>query len=114
MSLPQDVDAEGCLVHEVHRIGAGGNIVIGEQRAARQFEVRRKTAMSLEIPLKAQRIKPHSEGCIGRLEGNEDGHCVNRIFETPAEKAWEVRTGEYPSVTQASDEDSGVAPPAAD
>ena len=39
MLRAEDVHAEGGLVGEVHGIGAGGYVVVGEERAAAEFEV---------------------------------------------------------------------------
>jgi len=102
----QDVCAEGGRRREVYFAGEGGKVVVGEERATSQFEIRRKTAMALEVPLEAEGIEAHTIGSIGRLENQKHRHSVNGIFEASAENAGKMRACEDPTVSQSGVENS--------
>ena len=110
----EDVHSQRGLVHEVDGVGSGGNVVVGEQRAAGEFQVGREASVALEVPLEAERVEAHAVGGVGRLEDQEDRNSVDRIFEASAEKAGEMRAGEDPSIAQAGVEGACVAASAAD
>ncbi len=69
--------------------------------------------MAFEVPLEAERVEAYAIGGVRGLEHREDGDCVDRIFESSAKKAGQVRAGEDPSVAQAGVEGAGVASSAA-
>ena len=105
----QDVCAEGGRGREVYFAGEGGNVVVGEQHATSQFEIGRKTAMALEVPLEAEGIEAHTIGSVGRLENQEHRHSVHYIFEASAENAGKMRAGEDPTVSESGIENSGAS-----
>src|SRR5579864_4648459 len=47
----QNVYTEGGLRSEVHGVGSHRDVVVGEERAAAQFEIRREAAVAFEVPL---------------------------------------------------------------
>ena len=98
--------AEGGRGREVYFAGEGGNVVVGEQRATSQFEIGRKTATALEVPLEAEGIEAPTIGSMGRLENQEHRHSVNCIFEASAENAGKMRAGEDPTVSESGMENS--------
>ncbi len=100
--------AEGSLIHEVHRIRARGNVVVGEDRAAAEFEVWRNAAMALEVPLEAERIESHAIRGVRGLKDQEDRDGVYGIFEASAKKARKMRAGEDPSIAQSGVEGAGI------
>ena len=112
--LAEDVGAQRGLVHEVHGIGVGRDVLVSEKHAAGEFEVGGEAAVALEVPLQAERVETRAVGGVGGLEGEEDWDGVDCIFEASAEKAGEVGAGEDPSVAQAGVEDAGVAASAGD
>lgn len=110
----ENMYAEGGLIHEVHGVGSGGNVVAGEEGASGEFEVRRESAVALEIPLQAERVEAYAVGSVRGLKDEEHGDCIDRIFEFSTQEAGQVRGSEYPSVAQACVEDAGIATSAAD
>src|ERR1700750_3240376 len=100
--------AECCLIHEVDRVGSGWDIVVRKQDAAREFKIWRKASVALEVPFQPQWIEADAVSGIGRLEGDEYGNGIERVFETSAQKAGQVWVGEDPSVPEASVENSRV------
>ena len=88
----ENMHAERGLGGEIYRVGPGGDIVIGEERAAAEFEVRREAAVAFEVPLEAKRVEAHAVRGIGWLEDEEDGDGVDRVFKTSAKKAGQVRS----------------------
>lgn len=110
----EDVHAERGLIHEVHGVGAGGNVVIGKKHSACEFQVGREASVALEVPLQAERIETHAVGCVRGLESEENRDGVDGIFESSAEKARKVRSREDPSVAQAGVERACIASSAAD
>ena len=110
----EEVRAEGGLRGEVHRVGAGGDIVVREERAAAEFEIGRETPMTFEVPLEPERIKAYAIGGVSGLEDEEDRDPVHRILKPSAEKTGQVRAGQDPSIAQARVEDAGAASSAAD
>src|ERR1017187_4492878 len=105
----KDVHAKRGMVSEVHGVGAGGDVVVGEERAAAEVEVGLKSAVTFEVPLEAERVEAHAVRGVGGLEDEEDGDGVDRIFKPSAEKAGQVPAGEDPSVAQSGVEGAGVA-----
>ena len=89
----QDMYTKCGLVHEVYRVRSRGYVVVREDDATSQFQVRRKPTMPLEIPLQAKRIKPNPIRRSRGLEDQEDGDSVDRIFETAAKNTGQVFTG---------------------
>lgn len=110
----EDVHAERRLVHEVYGVRSGGNVMVGEEHAAGEFEVGRDASVTLEVPLEAQRVEAYAVGRVRRLEYQEYRNRVDRILKASAEKARQVWPGKNPSITQAGVEDSSVAASAAD
>ena len=110
----ENVRAEGGLRREVHGIGAGRNVVVGEERAAAEFEIGGEVTVVFEVPLEAQGIEAHAVGSVGWLEDKEQGNRIDRIFKPSAEKAGQVRAGQDPSVAQAAIEDAGAGSSATD
>ena len=98
---------------EVHGIGAKRNVVVGEQRAAAEFEVGRKRAAAHEIPLEAKWVKSHAVSSVGGLEDEKHGDRIHGVLESSTKKAGKMRAGDDPSVAQAGVEDAGVAASAA-
>ena len=98
--------AEGGRGREVYFAGEGGNVVVGEQDATSQFEIGRKAAMALEVPLEAEGIEAHTIGGIGGLENQEHRHGVNCIFEASAKNAGKMRAGEDPTLSESGIENS--------
>lgn len=64
----EDVHAERCLIHKIDRICSRWDVMRSEQGSAGEFQVRRNSAVALEVPLQSERIEAHSEGGIGRLK----------------------------------------------
>lgn len=110
----EDVRAEGGLVHEVDRVGVGGNFVVGENDAAGEFEIWREAAVALKIPFEAERIETSAVGGVEGLEDHEHGNGVDRIFETSTKNAGKVEIGDDPSVANARIECAGVFGPTGD
>lgn len=110
----EDVRAEGGLGSEVHGVGAGGDIVVGEECPSAEFEIGGEMTVAFEIPLEAEWIEAHAVRGISRLEDEEEGNRVDRIFKPSAKKAGQVRTRQDPSVAQAGVEDAGASSPATD
>lgn len=107
---PEDVRPERRLVHEVHRVRSCRYTVIGEDDPAGEFKIRRKPSMTSEIPLQAEGIETNTEGRICRLEDEEKGDGVDRIFETSAKKSGQVFVSQNPAIAQSSVEGAGIAP----
>src|SRR5579863_5490174 len=93
MPRAEDVHSEGGLVGEVHRVRAGGDVAVSEQRASRQFQIWRQLAVALEVPLQPDRVKAHSISRVGGLKDEEYRDGVYRIFEASTQKAGEMRAG---------------------
>src|SRR5580700_793631 len=89
----EDVRAERRGGGEVHGVRVGGDVVVGEQRASAEFEIRREAAAANEIPLEAERIESHPVGGVGGLEDEKHGNSIHRVFETSAKKAGKMRIG---------------------
>jgi hypothetical protein len=70
--------------------------------------------VAFEVPLEAQWIEAHAVGSVGRLEDEEEGNRIDRIFKPSAEKAGQVQIRQDPSVAQASVEDAGASSSATD
>src|SRR5579864_7265352 len=64
----QNVYTEGGLRSEVHGVGAHRDVVVGEERATAEFEIRREAAVAFEVPLEPERIKTYAVGGVGGLE----------------------------------------------
>lgn len=105
----EHVHAECGLIGEVHGVGIGGNIVIGENSSTAEFEVRRETPVTLEVPFQGKRIKTDTVGSVCGLEDEEDGYGIYGIFEASAKKTGQMGAGKDPSVAQAGVEDPGIA-----
>lgn len=110
----KDVRPECGLVHEIHRVCTGGNIVVGEHRAPSEFEIRREPPAALEVPLQSERIEAYSVRRVGGLEDQEDRNGVHRIFEAPSQKARKMQVGEDPPIAQSRVERTRIAAAAAD
>jgi hypothetical protein len=104
----EQVHTKRSLIHEVHRVGAGRNIAIREQRPSREFQVRRNVAMALEIPFQSQRIKARAIRRIRRLKNQKNGNSIDRIFKAPTQKSGKVRAADDPAIAQAHIECVGV------
>src|SRR6516162_2184859 len=110
----EDVHTQRRLIHEVHVVGSGWDVVGCKQDAAGQFEIRRDTAMTLEVPFKRKRIKPCTVSCVKRLESEEDWNGIDSVLEASSEETGQVFIREDPSIAQACVEDRNVATSAAD
>src|SRR5580658_279792 len=110
----EDVRAERRGGREVHGVRVGGDVVVGEERASAEFEIRREAAAANEIPLEAEWVESHAVGGVGGLEDEKHGNSIHGVLETSAKKAGKMRAGDDPSVAQAGVEDTGVAASAAD
>src|ERR1700722_4524907 len=99
---------------EVYGVGVSGDVVVGEEGAAGEFEIGREAAMANEIPLEAERVESQAVGGVGGLENEKHGNSVDGVFETSAKKTGEMRAGDNPSIAEAGVEDAGVAASAAD
>jgi hypothetical protein len=110
----EDVRAQGSGGSEVHGVGAERDVVVGEQRAAAEFEVGREAAAADEIPLQTERVESHAVGGVGGLENEKHGNRIDGVLEASAQKAGEMRAGDDPPVTQAGIEDAGIPASAAD
>src|SRR5579864_3877927 len=64
----EDVRTEGGLWSEVHGVSACRDIVVGEERAAAEFEIRGEAAVTFEVPLEPERIEAYAVGSVGGLE----------------------------------------------
>src|SRR5450755_2791750 len=99
---------------EVHRIGSGRDIVVGEQGPAAEFKIGDDASAGSKVPLQVQRIETRSEGCVGRLEYHEHRYRIQRVFESSLEKCRPVRTGQDPSITEPYVPHSGIRSSARD
>ena len=104
----EDVYTEGGLGGEVHGVCAGGDIVVGEERAAAEFEIGGEAAVTFEVPLEPERIKTYAVGSVGGLEDEENRDPVDGILKPAPQKAGQVRPGQDPSIAQACVEDAGA------
>lgn len=114
MLLTKDVHAQCRLVRKVHGVCSSRDVVIGEQRSAAEFEIGRKPAAALEVPLQRQRIEPYAVSGIGRLEDEEYRNRIDGIFEPATENSRKMRVGEDPSIAQACVESASVRRAAGD
>lgn len=114
LARAEDVHAQRRLVGEVHGIGSGRNVVVGEQSSAAELEIRGNPSVALEVPLQAKRVESCAVGGICRLKDQKDGNRIDGIFEAPAEKAGKVFAGDHPAETKAGVEGAGVAASSSD
>jgi len=105
----KNVHAQSGLVHEIHGVRPGRNIVIGEQDSSREFQVWRNAAVALEIPFQSKRIKTHSVRRVGRLERQEYGNGIDCVLKAATQEAWQMRVRENPSVSKTRIENTGIA-----
>jgi len=108
------VHAECSLIREIHSVGACGNVVVGEDSSAAEFEVWRETSVAFEVPFEAERIKAYAIGGVCRLKYKEDRNCVDRILKSSPKKARKMRLGKNPSIAQSGVEGGSVTASAAD
>jgi hypothetical protein len=110
----EDVRAQGGGRSEIHGVGPEGDVVVGEECASAEFEIRREAAAADEIPLQAERVETHAVGSVGGLEDEKHGNRVDGVLEASAQKAGEMRAGDDPPVAQAGVENAGTPTSAAD
>ena len=82
----EDVHSERRLVGEVHGVSSGGNVMVGEQCAAAEFEIRRDASMPLEIPLQAEGIEADAIGRVRGLENKKDRNASTAYSNRPRRK----------------------------
>ena len=82
----QNVHTQSGLVHEIHRVRSGRNVVIREQDSASEFQIRRNAAVALEIPFQSKRIKTYSICRVGRLKSKKYWNGIDRIFKPAAKE----------------------------
>ena len=105
----ENMHAERGLGDEIYGVSPSGYIVIGEERAAAEFEVRREATVAFEVPLEAKRIEAYAVRGIRWLEDEEDGDGVDSVLKTSAKKTGQVRSSEDPSIAEAQVEDASIA-----
>src|SRR5579871_1568840 len=108
VSRAQQMHAQRSLIHEVDAICVGGNVVVGKQHSAGEFQVRGDIAVTDEIPLQAERIESDAVGGIRGLKDEEYGNGVEGVLEAAAQNAREVGPSKDPSVAQPGVECAGV------
>jgi len=109
----ENMHAQRRLIHEVDRVGPGGNIVVCDQHPADEFQIGGNASVPLKIPLQSQRIEADAVSGVCRLEGEKYGNTVDRVLKTTTQKSGKMRFGENPPVTQTGVEDAGIAATAA-
>ena len=114
MLRAQNVHTQRSLIHEVDGVGSRRNVVVREQHAPCEFEIWRNPSVMLEVPLQPEWIKSDAVCGVCWLKCQKQWNCIEGVFESSPQKAWQVCVGENPSVTQTGVKDTGVAAPAAD
>src|SRR5579863_4748002 len=102
------------LIHEVDRVRSCRNVMVGEDRAASEFEIGRNAPVAFEVPLQSEWIEANAVCRVRRLKDEEDWNGIDGIFKTATEETRKVRVGEDPSVPQSGVERASVAAAAAD
>src|SRR4029077_10298681 len=110
--LPKKVRAQGSGRRKVHAVGAGRYIVVGEQSAATQLEIRHDSSARGEVPLQIQRIEARPESSVRGLKHHEYRHRIERVLESAFQKARAMRPGKDPSIAQPGVPYSRVGSPA--
>src|SRR5580700_11406027 len=108
MPVAQKVQAQRPRRRKVHTRSSRRNVVVREQHAATQLEVRFKTPTSREVPFQSQGIKACPVRRVVALEDHKDGYGVQGVFKSSLEKSGTIRPGQYPAITQAHSPNAGI------
>src|ERR1700730_6469458 len=80
----EDVGTDGCRGGKVHSVRSCRHVVVRDEHSTVEFEVRRKAAVAVEVPLQPERAGSRSVGGIRGLEDEKDGGGVDGVLKASA------------------------------
>src|SRR5450432_1810529 len=100
-TAPQEVRAKPRSGREVDLRSSRRRIVISEEHATAEFEIRHHTPKAGKIPLQVQRIHSSAVHSVTWLKHDKCRDSIHSVLKSPPQRSGQMRIGQHPAVAQA-------------